>query len=91
MDDQASGDEAHHATFDTSDEQPTVDVTETVGELKGVESDRLSPLYDTIDHVLDNLFSEPPRPDADVEISFTYEGFRITVCQDGNATFRPVE
>lgn len=83
--------ESHHTSFDTEQAQPNVDVTETVGRLKGVESDQLSPLYDSIDHVIDNVFSEPPDPNADVEISFNYEGYRITIRQDGNATFRPLE
>lgn len=78
----------HKTTFDTDQAQPNVDVTETVAELKGVESDQLSPLYDAIDHVIDNIFSQPPDPEADVEVSFTYEGYRITVNQDGSATFR---
>lgn len=81
----------YQTTFDTEQNQPTVDVTETVAGLKDVESDELSPLYDSIDHVIDNVFSNPPSPDADVEVSFTYEGYRITVRQDGQATFRSLE
>ena len=86
-DDSGDGD-VYHATFDTNQRQPNVDVTETVAELKDTDSDQLSPLYDCIDHVIDNIFSEPPDSDANVEVSFTYEGFRITIGQDGNATFR---
>lgn len=89
-DDVANG-EGHHTTFDPDENQPNVDITETVAELKGVESDDLSPLYDSIDHVVDNIFSTPPKSQADVEVSFSYEGFRITVSQDGSATFRPKE
>ena len=89
-DDVADG-EGHHTTFDPDENQPNVDITETVAELKGVESDELSPLYDSIDHVVDNIFSTPPEPEAEVEVTFSYEGFRITVSQDGTATFRPKE
>lgn len=87
-DDVADG-HGYETTFDPEQDQPNVDITETVAELKGVESDELSPLYDSIDHVVDNIFSEPPQPDAEVEVSFSYEGFRITVSQDGEATFHP--
>ena len=91
MADDAADGEGHHTTFDTDQNQPNVDITETVAELKEVESDELSPLYDSIDHVVDNIFSQPPSPEADVEVSFSYEGFRITVTQDGAATFRSRE
>ncbi|SFS10841.1 hypothetical protein SAMN05216559_3818 [Halomicrobium zhouii] len=89
-DDVADGD-WYETTFDPGPNQPNVDITETVAELKGVQSDELSPLYDAIDHVVDNIFSEPPDPDANVEVSFSYEGFRITISQDGDARFRPEE
>ena len=89
-DDAANGDE-YRTTFDTDENQPNVDITETVAEMKDIQSDELSPLYESIDHVVDNIFSEPPDPQADVEVSFTYEGFRVTVCQDGSATFRPLQ
>ena len=87
-DDVANGD-GYQTRFDPEQNQPNVDITETVAELKGVESDDLSPLYDSIDHVVDNIFATPPKPVADVEVSFSYEGFRITIRQDGKATFRP--
>ncbi|MFP8957288.1 HalOD1 output domain-containing protein [Natrialbaceae archaeon A-CW3] len=31
----------------------------------------LTPLYSSIDHVIANIFSDPPKPDAQVEITFT--------------------
>lgn len=86
-DDAANGD-VHRTTFDTDQSQPNVDVTETVAALKNVESDELAPLYESIDHVIDNIFSKPPSDEADVEVSFNYEGFRVTISQDGNAAFR---
>lgn len=91
MADDAANSEGYRTTFDTDQGQPNVDVTETVAELKDAESDELAPLYDCIDHVIDNIFSEPPQPDANVEVSFDYEGFRITIEQNGEATFRPTQ
>lgn len=91
MADDGATDDGVRTSFDPDQNQPNVDITEQVAELKGVDSDELSPLYDSIDHVVDNIFSSPPDPEADVEVSFSYEGFRITVSQDGTATFDPVE
>lgn len=64
-----------------------MDVANVVAELEANDTDDLTPLYDTINHVIDNVFSDPPSPDAQIEISFTYEGYRITVNQGRTATF----
>jgi len=90
MAEDGDSDDAYETVYDTDQDQPNVDVTETIAELKGVESDELSPLYDAIDHVIDNVFSNPPEPAAAVEVSFSYEGFRITIQQNGHARFRPL-
>ncbi|MDS0297657.1 hypothetical protein NDI76_02745 [Halogeometricum sp. S1BR25-6] len=71
----------------TSAEEPAVQVAEIVAELEGTAADRLEPTYTQIDHMLDHLFSNPPAPEAQVEVTFTYEGYRITVGQSGRAQF----
>ncbi|WP_136715943.1 HalOD1 output domain-containing protein [Halorientalis salina] len=76
-----------HFQFDTSENEPTYIIVETVAELEGVDSDELPSLYDTIDHMADNLYSDPPTAKAQVEMTFTYAGYRITLNQDGSAEF----
>ena len=76
-----------HYEFDPSENEPTYIIVETIADLEGVDSDQLPSLYDTIDHMVDNLFSNPPIPKAQVQVSFTYAGYRITLNQDGSATF----
>ncbi|WP_225334601.1 HalOD1 output domain-containing protein [Halomicrobium urmianum] len=48
----------------------------------------LPPIYSRIDDVLEDLFSDPPVREAQVEISFSYYGYRITVDQEGDMTLR---
>jgi len=72
--------------FDPTENEPTYVIVETVADLEGVDSDELPSLYDTIDHMADNLFSDPPTARAQVQITFTYAGYRITLSQDGSAT-----
>lgn len=76
--------------FDTDDADPSLSVAEAVAEIEGKDPTELSTIYGAIDHVIDHLFSDPPSRAADVEVSFSYEGYRITVHQDGNATFVPL-
>jgi hypothetical protein len=37
--------------------------------------------------MLDVVFENPPAPEAQVEVTFSYEGYRITVEQNGRARF----
>jgi len=37
------------------------------------------------------VFDEPPEPEAQVEMTFGYEGYRITVEQNGDAQFVKTE
>lgn len=43
--------------------------------------------YGQIDHILTHIFSNPPDPDAQIEITFTYDGYRVTVEQNGEVRF----
>ncbi|MFC6825846.1 HalOD1 output domain-containing protein [Halopelagius fulvigenes] len=79
-----------HRNLDT-DANPTAQVVQAVADQKGMDPMSLQSAWNAIGQVLDPLFSTPPSPDADVEITFNYEGYRITVGQDGCATFDELE
>lgn len=69
------------------DREPTVQVVEIVAELEGKAVDEMTPAYECLGNVLEGVFSEPPVDDAQVEIAFSYEGYRVTIEQDGGAQF----
>ncbi|WP_123533969.1 HalOD1 output domain-containing protein [Halosimplex salinum] len=73
--------------LDTDADEPAAQVAVAVAEMDGKDVTEVGNMYDCVDHVLDNLFSTPPSPDARMEITFSYEGYRITVGQDGTARF----
>lgn len=81
---------ATHWEFDVDREDPEVDVVEVIAELEGKDQNDLSPLYGTIDHLIENLYSAPPPAAAQARIAFTYEGYRIVLNQDGHATFMKI-
>lgn len=80
-----------HRTLSTDCEEPAVAVAEAVADLEDSEPDELPTTYDCIDGMLDELYADPPSPEAQMQVSFTYAGYRITVEQDGNAKFVAVE
>ena len=83
----SSDQEMYHRDLDTDAEQPVEQIAEIVADLEEQSMKDLTPLYSQLDHVLDQLFSDPPAEEADVVISFTYENYRITVEQNGHAKF----
>lgn len=80
-----------HRELETEREEPAVQVAEIVADLKDTDARELSSIWSCIDHALDNVFSDPPAPEMQIEIPFNYEGFRITVEQDGAARFVELE
>lgn len=73
--------------LDTDVENPTVPIAEIVSDLEDKETEELPTMYECVDGVLDNLYSQPPSPEAQMQVEFSYATFRITVHQDGLAEF----
>lgn len=76
--------------------EPTEDeanyrVLETIAEVEGVDVTELPPMYSRIDHILDELFSDPPVPEAQVEITFSYYSYRVTADQEGVIRLRKLD
>jgi hypothetical protein len=66
-------------------------VLETIAEVEDVDVTELPPMYSRIDHILDQLFSDPPTPEAQVEITFSYYGYRVTIDQEGVIRLRKLD
>ncbi|OYR52675.1 HalOD1 output domain-containing protein [Halorubrum sp. Ea8] len=80
-------DEIVHRELETDRQEPVAQIVEVVAELEGDRQDDLTPGYKQVDHILQHVFSDPPVPEAQVKITFSYEGYRITVEQYGKAQF----
>jgi len=80
-------DEIVHQELDTDREEPAIAIVEVVADLKGTPAEELPPAYHYINRTLSNLYSNPPKPEAQMTVEFTYSGYRITVKQSGAAEF----
>lgn len=80
-----------HRELDTDAENPGVHVAEAVADLEDRDATNLSSMWDCVDGALDNIFSNPPAPEAQLEVTFSYETYRITVEQTGDAKFVKTE
>ena len=73
-----------HRELETDRDTPVVGIAEIVSDLEDVSHQELKTTYEHLDHILEELFGNPPVPEAQVQVRFTYEGYRITVEQDGS-------
>jgi hypothetical protein len=62
------------------------DLLEIVAELEGREIEELPSFYTQVDHFVEHLFKNPPSPEAQMQIEFSYAGYRITLTQRGEVT-----
>ena len=78
--------------FDWVDTPPSIAVVEAISVAANREPLDGPPLYDAVDsEALDDLFETEGRPPANLEVSFTYDGFDVTVTGAGTVTVRPAE
>lgn len=78
----------HTRDLREGDTDPQMQLLRAVADFRGREESDLETLYPTIDSLVEQLYSEPPSPRAQTELTFVYEGFRITLFQDGTAVFQ---
>jgi hypothetical protein len=80
-----------HRKLEVDGAEPATQIAEHVATLSDCDVESLASTWETFGHVVDDLFEEPPAPRAQVQVTFTYEGYRITVDQNGHATFVAVD
>ena len=84
--------ESIRAEFDWSVVPPSTAVVETVAIAADREPTGLEPLYETIDpDALDTLIRSmgTNSTDGDATVTFTLDGYQVTVQRDGSVVIRP--
>jgi len=82
---EAASEVYHEHIFEDETREPTNELVTRIAEHKGVEQDELAPLYKWADHLIEHLYSSPPPPESQSVVEFSYEGYRVTLYQDGHA------
>lgn len=67
------------------------DFLDLVSRLEGRPVEELPLLYNELDHLIERLFGTPPSLDAQVEVAFSYAGYRITINRKGDVKLIPVK
>lgn len=67
-------------------------MVETIARREGADPSDLPPLYDAVDtDALDRLAGPRGAGTGDVEVTFAYQGYRVTVRGDGRVSLAGVE
>jgi hypothetical protein len=78
------GDHIFHRKIEPDPEDANYRLLGIIANLEHTDEIDLPPLYDRIDHLVTQVFEDPPHPEAQVQIEFSYYGYRITLDQSGN-------
>jgi hypothetical protein len=78
-------DEIIHRELSTDMENPGIQIAEIIADLEGKEVNELTTVWDCIDGAIAEIFSNPPSAEAQVQVTYSYEGYRVTIEQDGKA------
>lgn len=90
FDDPGSQQKIFHRTIEPNEEDANIDLVQLVAEIEGCPADELPSLWSRIDDVAAHIFSDPPGPEAQVHVQFTYAGYRIDVDQSGDVKLMKV-
>lgn len=80
----------YHRQVEPNEETGNQKIARLIANLENCDTTELPPLYNWIDHVVEDLFSDPPPAEAQAEIAFTYAGYRIELDQTGHVRLLPV-
>jgi hypothetical protein len=72
-------------------ESAEYDLLTVLAEHEGVGVDELPSLYSVVDQFVGEMFDDPPSESAQLEMTFSYAGYRVTVTQGGHVTLVPVK
>jgi hypothetical protein len=85
---------AYHARYDSLVTPPSVAVVLLVAGITGTRPTQLDPLHDDVDpNALDLLLARPASNTqrGDVQVTFTYLSFEVTVYSYGSIELRPLD
>jgi len=60
------------------------DLLEIIADVEGCQIEDLPSLYNEVEHVVETLFKTPPSTAAQMSLSFSYIGYRVTLDRRGN-------
>lgn len=83
---QERGEDIVRTRIDPDSATAEYELLRVIADLGGVDIESLPSFYEQVGHFVEMLFQRPPAPEAQMEISFSYVGYRVRVTQTGQVT-----
>lgn len=81
----------YRASYEESADSPSIALVEAVAAIEGCDPTALDPLGDTIDVDALNTVVHHSDGTRSIEVTFPYEGYRVTIRSDGAMEVLPID
>ncbi|MFB6164411.1 MAG: HalOD1 output domain-containing protein [Haloarculaceae archaeon] len=82
-DDTVPAADIYHRQMEPDPDEAAYDFLTLLAEIEGCDVTDLPPMHTRIGDLLTEIFQDPPSAEAQVQVAFSYYGYRITVEQNG--------
>lgn len=90
IDQEKTAGRVYHRNIQEGESNPQLALGRAIADLNGVDVMDLGQLHTGIDHLVEQLFQSSPPAGANAELTFSSEGYRITILKDGHTVFQPL-
>ena len=88
---QMADEDTARVRIEPNSESAEYELLAIVAELGDTDIESLPSFYEQAGHFVEMIFQNPPAPEAQMEISFSYAGYRIRITQLGQVTILKVK
>jgi hypothetical protein len=79
-----------HRRIEPEPEDADYRLLQLIADVEGIDVTDLPPIYGRIDHLVSNMYEDPPSAEAQAQLKFSYAGYRISLDQDGNVSLMKI-
>lgn len=73
-----------HRTINTDADNPATEIVKIISDIENKDITDLPIIYDYVGDVLDNIFSNPPKTESKLSVTFNYSSYKVTFKQNGD-------
>lgn len=86
-----AGNRIHTREIEPDPENANYEVLRVIADVEGVDVSELPPMWERINDAVTELFTDPPSPAAQMEMAFSYHGYRVTMDQSGAVSLKRLD
>ena len=79
-----------HRTISIDPKEGEYEFLELIAENEGCDVTDLPPMHPRINDIIAEVFSDPPSPDSQLQVQFSYHGYRVDLDQAGNISLMKI-